>query len=152
MEIFWTIIAGVVVFVLSQLFIEYGLRPIQKYKNLKGRIAYLLTYYADVYFNPITDIKEVRKKRLARAQEASDELRKCAAEVIAFSEEKPRHALFIVNSNLLKDVSQYLIGLSNSMYLTKDENDTSFSHTNWVRELENNIRKILKLYKAPIKG
>lgn len=52
-ETFLTIISGVLVFVLSQFFNDYWLKPIQKYKDLRGRIVYSLVLYANLYMNPI---------------------------------------------------------------------------------------------------
>lgn len=42
LTILGTVLSGVFVFILGQLFIEYVLHPIQKYKALKSKIAYLL--------------------------------------------------------------------------------------------------------------
>ena len=57
---FLTVISGVLVFLFGQLFNEYCLKPIQKYKNLRAQIACALTYYAMYYSNPLKndDINE----------------------------------------------------------------------------------------------
>ncbi len=102
---FWTVITGVVVFVLSQLFIEFFLRPIQEYKKLKSDISWALTYYANIYSNP-TGVKQ------ELYNEASTALRKLAAELRAFNIRKPK---ILYKKETLEAASKHLIGLSNCM-------------------------------------
>ena len=111
METFLTIISGVAVFAVSQLFIEYFLKPVQEYKKLRSKIAYELTLYANFYMNP-TLLEEVTD----RAISASDELRKLAAEVDAEIELRPKFNFLIAKKKTLAEVSQNLIGLSNGFY------------------------------------
>ena len=108
---FLTVISGVLVFLFGQLFNEYFLKPIQKYKNLRAQIAYALTYYAMYYSNPLKndDINE-------EYNNASIELRKLAAKVDAMIELRPKGNMFIPKKDRLSEVSKCLIGLSNGMY------------------------------------
>lgn len=110
---FLTVISGVLVFVLCQLFDEYWLKPIQQYKELRARISYSLTLYANLYMNPVEyKLVNVREE----IDNASLELRKLAAEVDSVAELKPFGNFFIANKRTLRKVSENLIGLSNSLY------------------------------------
>lgn len=99
------------VFFLGQLLNEYYFKPIQRYKDLKSRIAYDLTYYAMYYSNPLknTDFNDDYSN-------ASIELRKLAAEVNAMIELRPMGNVFIPRKKKLSEASKSLIGLSNRMY------------------------------------
>lgn len=110
---FLTVISGVLVFVLCQLFDEYWLKPIQQYKELRAKISYSLTLYANLYMNPVEyKLINVREE----IDNASLELRKLAAEVDSIAELKPFGNFFIANKHTLRKVSENLIGLSNSLY------------------------------------
>lgn len=110
-NMFGTVISGVLVFIASQLFIEYFLKPIQEYKKLRSKIAYELTLYANLYMNPSSDPKLIDSE-----YKASIELRKLAAEVDAEIELRPRFNFLIAKRKTLAEVSQNLIGLSNGFY------------------------------------
>lgn len=131
-----TIISGVFVFVLSQLFNEYRLKPIQKYKELRAKISYSLTLYANLYMNPV-------EYKLANAREeinvASNELRQLAAEVDAMIELKPIFSLLIARKEVLAEVSRNLIGLSNNLY--SPHPDIAIEHN------DKRCREIYKLLK-----
>ena len=109
--IFTTVVSGVLVFVLGQLFNEYFLKPIQDYKVLKAKISYSLTFYANLYMNPIT-ISELNQEY----SDASLEIRKLAAEVDATIELRPFGNIFIPRAKILKETSKSLIGISNGFY------------------------------------
>ena len=100
---FWTVLTGVIVFVLSQLFIEFILRPIQEYKKLKSDVSWALTYYANIYSNP-TGVKQ------ELYDEASKELRKLAAELRAFNIRKPK---LLYKKDKIDIAASDLIGLAN---------------------------------------
>ena len=122
-EIFLTIISGVLVFVIGQLFNEYFLKPIQDYKKLRGKIAYTLTFYAQLYMNPI-DILSTNNEY----NSASYEIRKLAAEVDSLIETKPLGNLFIPKIKTLVNVSKCLIAISNNFYsnnISKSQNDNA---------------------------
>lgn len=110
---FLTVISGVLVFVISQLFNEYWLRPIQKHKELRAKISYSLTLYANLYMNPVTyEILNERKE----IGVASNELRMLAAEVDSAVELRPCGNIFISRKKVLTEVSKNLMGLSNNLY------------------------------------
>ena len=103
-EIFLTVISGVLVFVLGQLFNEYFLKPIQSYKQLRAKIAYNLTLYAHFYMNPL----KITQKNEDYSN-ASYDLRKLAAEVDSMIELKPFGNFFIARKTTLREVSKNLI-------------------------------------------
>ena len=110
---FLTVISGVLVFVISQLFDAYWLKPIHNYKELRAKISYNLTLYANLYMNPDEyKLANVREERNI----ASNELRKLAAEVDSMIELKPFGNVFIARKSTLSKVSKNLFGLSNSLY------------------------------------
>ena len=111
-----TIISGVVVFVVCQLFAELILRPIQEYKKLKCKVAKSLVLYARYYSNPQTLGKGGEYSAWACA---SDQMRDLAAEVAGFAEIKPWQIFVfyaIPNKQELNEAYHYLIGLSNSFF------------------------------------
>ena len=115
-EMLYTIISGVVVYVICELFVEFILRPIQEYKRLRGKVAYFLVQYACYYLNP-QSIVELRNS--PGWKDAGDETRKLSSEVAACAEIKP-HAIFVWYSiprkKSLQVVSKSLMGLSNSYF------------------------------------
>ena len=115
-----TILSGVFVYVLSQLFTEFILRPIQEYKQLKAKVAKFLVLHAQYYSNPrFYDESE----NCPAWSVASNEIRELAAEVAAFAEIKPCHLwvfLAIPRKKKLLEAQSYLIGLSNSFFTTRN--------------------------------
>ena len=75
-----TVISGVAVYVFSELFTEFVLRPIQEYKQLKGKVSKLLVLYAQYYCNPQPHGSEDRSPDWLAA---SDALRDLASDVAA---------------------------------------------------------------------
>ena len=74
---FLTVTAGTLVFVLGQFFLEFVLKPIRRYRELKAETAFCLRFYRAKFSNCIVD---------EAAQGAAKEL---AAKFIAYSQEKP---------------------------------------------------------------
>ena len=112
-NVFWTIFAGVFVFVLGQLFIELILNPIKRYKKIKSNIAYCLVFYANIYMNPVaTKVYLNSKKEKITRDKIRDKIRMLAAELSGFTEER---FFCWPNVETIKKVSSLLIGLSNSL-------------------------------------
>ena len=107
-QTFLTIISGVAIFVLGQLFIEFYLKPLQRCKQLRAKAAYCLTYYAN-RFDSNSRISE----------NTSEELRKMAAKLNAFAIEKPL-LLFTVSCKRLRNAASAFIGLSNLVNVNPD--------------------------------
>lgn len=127
-----TVVSGVLVFILGQLFLELIIKPLQKYKEIKSEIAFSLVYYADLYYNPVPSGMETKDPEREAARK---ELRKLAAKLTGFAEEK-----WLFNWPKLENIKEAetcLIGLANGMMST---------HTNLqVTENEERVKKIKKL-------
>lgn len=113
-EIFLTITTVVLVFVLSQLFIELIINPNKKYKSLKARIGYKLAMYSCYYCNPYRFDKEQNVRNLEEYSEASKEVRKIGAELAAYIGTVP--AFRFKKRKKLREVRDSLIGISNGFY------------------------------------
>lgn len=131
-----TVISGVLVFVLGQLFNEYFLKPIQEYKQLRAKISYSLTYYADLYMNPIEFNKDIEDQW----KNGSKKMRELSAEVRATIELRPFGNVFIPKKKKLKKVADNLMGISNGFFTTK--NVDRYIQNN---EYRNQIYKLLKI-------
>lgn len=53
-SIFWTIIAGVFVFIFSQIILEFILKPLREYKNIKNEVFNKLKFYSNIITNPLS--------------------------------------------------------------------------------------------------
>lgn len=133
-----TIISGVVVYILSQWYTEFILRPIQEYKQLKAKVAKFLVLHAQYYSNPrFYDESE----KCPAWSAASDDIRELAAEVAAFAEIKPPQIFVFLAIPRKKDLLEaqvYLIGLSNSFFMTRNGEDRCIDR---VYEYPDIIRK-----------
>ena len=134
---FITVISGVLVYILGQLFDEYYLKPIREYKQLKGKVAYVLTYYAQYYSNPF----RLSADNAERWENASEELRKVASEVIAFAQTKPIINFFIPRKKVLIKVEHDLMYISNSCFEHGNAQQTAFSNIDCRKE----IYKLMKI-------
>ena len=112
---FLTVISGVLVFILGQLFIECVLNPIKEYKKLKAEISYELVYYARNFANPILFSKE----DIEKWDIAGDKIRDLASKVEAFAQIKPIY-IFPKKKTLLL-VRDKLIGISNGCIASSSE-------------------------------
>lgn len=118
-DMLYTILSGVGVFVVSQLIMEFILKPVIFYKELKGRIASNIVYAAQYYENPLSrenfwDLS-ISEKYKEAYQEVSNELRKLASELAGFQE---AHRVLFPCKDRKKAVELAilnLIGLSNGL-------------------------------------
>jgi len=102
--VFLTVVSGVFVFVVGQIFMEYVLKPRRRYQELRARAAYHLTFYANRY--------NLEKEE---SKPTSEELRKFAAELDAFSVSAPR-IIFLKKTRLtLRRAAVKFVNLSNSV-------------------------------------
>lgn len=136
-QITFTVISGVMVYVISQLCIEYFLQPIKDYKELKAKTAYTLTHNAQYYSNPC---KQKHDTEGFWAQGAKD-MRELASEIDAFAQIRPKYNIFIPSKNTLLSISRSVIGLSNSFYQKEGTLDLFSNNAKLVERIE----KILKL-------
>lgn len=126
-----TVISGVLIFILGQLFLEIIIKQLKRYKDIKAKILYNLVYYANLYSNPICHEDYKDEKISVLYDEAQHELRKLAAEIKGFSEEK--WIIDYPRSQTIEIISSNLIGLSNS--LVGNEQHISIL-------IEHNIRRV----------
>lgn len=113
-----TVLSGVFVYVISQWYTEFVVRPIQEYKCLKAKVAKLLILHAQFYSNPWVYGTD---GDCTAWNAASADIRELAAEVAAFAEVKPFQLLVfhaIPTKKSLIEASRYLIGLSNSFFIS----------------------------------
>jgi hypothetical protein len=86
-----TLGGGVLLLVAGQLLVHWVVEPSLALRAVKGKIAYALMYYANVYMNPGT-------RRTARGQElereCTDEFRRLGAELSAAFEAAPKSRLW----------------------------------------------------------
>lgn len=136
-----TVVSGVLVYICSQLFIEYVLQPIKDYKLLKAKIAYTLTYNAQYYRNAVKWENDKNNTWL----NASKEVRKIAAEMEAFAQIRYKicWSIFIPHKRDLLKVKKALIGISNSFYIAEGEGH--LNRLNFQTEQIEIIERILKL-------
>jgi len=125
-QTFLTIISGVLIFILGQLFIELYLKPLQRFKQLRAKAAYCLTFYAN-RFDLTTKI----------SGNTSEELRKMAAELNSFAIEKPL-LLFNISRRRLRNAASAFIGLSNSVAENPNHD--------FINESTNIVSKTLRLH------
>lgn len=111
---FVTVLSGVIVFIISQLFIELYIRPLARYNEIRAKIAYNLVYYANIYMNPfdLNTLKSMNEYP-ENYKKASEDLRKLAAEITGFAQER-QLLKFYISAKRIEKVNKSLIGLSNS--------------------------------------
>ena len=136
-QVFWTVLSGVLVFVIGQLLVKFAIEPMHEYRKLCGEIADALVFYANV----TARYTGIQKELLEEAQRTYRRLagQLCArAHVIrlypvwAFVRLVPRR----------KDLAQAassLIGLSNNVF---DQSVDGFKAKDKYRD---DIKKLLDL-------
>lgn len=133
----FTVVAGVLVYVICEWLKEVWLTPLQEFKKLRAKTSHHLVLYARYYANPIIGNKPLPDEY----EEASLELRKLASEVTAFAEVIPIFHPGIPAPNDIVEAGKDLIGLSNSMTLTSSDTFSfHIKHTEMSRE---NIKRLL---------
>ena len=126
------------------LFVQVYFKSIERYNELKARTIRALIYYANMFHNPI-DLADMPDHKLPQKhEEASDEIRKLAADWKALIELKASPGFFIPKNVKLEDVSRNLIGLSNGMEYPYNSKDSDTIRNNSRLEVE--IKKLLEIY------
>ena len=140
--VFLAVMSGVFIYIITEWVKEYFFVPVQKYKEIKQKIAYALIYYACYYSNPIA-LENLDKQNpdVQRALEGSYEIRKLAAELGGFIETLRLIKIGIPSKKKLYSAQKELIGLSNSFTKTKDN-----LKADRVSEQVSAIKKDLKMY------
>ena len=123
---FFTVISGILVYILSQRYDEYRRKPRLKYYEIRSRIKYYLLLHANLYTNPLQLADKNTEAILKRYSEASDDMRKVGAELAGIISSLPMTiGKTIPKKQELNDVVRYLIGISNSFYMPYNVNDTT---------------------------
>lgn len=125
MEIFLTVISGVLVFVLGQIINSFYIQTLIKQKETIGKISDAIIYYANLYTSPINradsdfDRKEERNK-------AHEIFRNLAAELISRTQQIPSYQFLsflriVIDKKVIIEARKNLIGLSNGMWPGHDD-------------------------------
>jgi hypothetical protein len=110
-QVFWTILSGVTVYVLGQVFVKFVIDPIQNLYKLIGEVGHSLIYYANLYSNTQMCDK-------SQLQEAHDTLRRQSCQLFSSAYAIPGYGLW-ARLRLLppyydaQEAVGQLIGLSN---------------------------------------
>ena len=111
---FETILAGVTIFVLGQVFLKMVIDPVQKLKSTLGEIAHALVYYASVYGNPGSLPPERSQEAYERLRDLSSQLAGDLRVIPLFS--ITRFIFFLPARESLISAQREVIGLSNGVY------------------------------------
>jgi len=136
---FLTVISGVLVFIISQYFLELIINPMREYKQIKSKIGFAITMYACYYSNPFNYDKKGLSDEIKMYENVSNELRKTGSELSGYIATIPRFRIHKIKK--LNEVKRYLIGLSNGLFIHNSDSDT----INHNIEFSRNIEKILNL-------
>lgn len=114
MDVFATIITGVVVFVAGQLVLKLVIDPVHDFKRTVADIVHALAEYAGVYSNPGGAVPAIQVK-------ASEELRKLSARLNAQmflipSYDTVSKVFRLPPRKAVREISGHLIYLSNAVF------------------------------------
>ena len=110
-----TICGSVIVLVIGQILIRFFIDPIIELREMIGKVADTVIFYANIYANPGVGSKE-------ECHEAMDALRQSASLLRARAMAIPLNSLFaflrvIPTPKSISEASGKLIGLSNSIHI-----------------------------------
>lgn len=143
LTILGTVISGVLVFVLCQIIVQKYIKTYEEYKTLKGKVAFLLVMYANLYCNPINVLNVEDEDKIEKRKQAGIETRILAAELSAFQERVEKGGVGIPSKDKLIRAASELIFLSNSFFVHPDESITTASKNN--RECADKIKEALSI-------
>ncbi|SRR5260221_134197 len=112
--VFFTVLSGVITFVIGQLIVKLVLEPVQEMKRTIAQISHVLIERANVIANPGVPAKEI-------LDETSQLLRKLSSQLHAHLYLVPCYKVisgifYLPSKEKLLVASSALIGLSNSIY------------------------------------
>lgn len=139
-----TVISGVLVFIIGQIFKEIWLTPLQEYKKLKAKISFSLSYYAQYYSNAV-DFATCGEKTKKIYMDASDEMRKISCELDGFIETLSWFKPCIPKKKKLYEASREIIGISNGFFCPYNSDRTE-TRINYNIKSRDSIYKLLKIY------
>ena len=131
---FWTVLSGVFVLVIAQIFIKLVLDPIAEQKRAIGVVAYALIYYSNIYSNPGVSARTAD-------DQASSKLRDASSQLLAATSLIPRYRIWsriglVLPRASIDTACSNLIGISNS---------TSPDHVQQIHELKKAIAEALRI-------
>ena len=139
-----TIVSGVLVYIIGELLQTIWLSPLQKYKRIKHDVAVALSYHARVYVN-VVDIAHIDNAVKKEYCEVSDKLRSLSCDISGFIETLSWFKIGIPSKKKLRDASDLLMLLSNSLFSPYNTQPTSGDHAE-NRETARQISIALGLY------
>lgn len=136
MQVFTTILSAVVVFILSQFFLEIVLKPFKKYKKAEFLIDSQLKFYANKLSSP--DVLS-RKEELIRIV---DTIRNLSCELEASYKQVTCHWLFkmanlIPTKGKIENAASILIRVSNSVGISNPGIVKNYEDVKEIRKLLN---------------
>lgn len=143
MELVITIISGVGVFFLSQIVMEFYIKPVQEYRELRRKISVLITQNEN-YYTSLHSYEKCSDFERDKREQISDETRAMASELRGFIETMPFIHVGIPRRKSLFDASAELIGLSNGLF--EDFQETFHGYAKGNVENIRNVKRLLKLY------
>ncbi|RED57186.1 hypothetical protein DFP95_111100 [Cohnella lupini] len=114
----FTILGGIIIFIVSQLFLKIVLEPLAEFKKLKGKITFALIYHANVYSSPRPLTEMTRQDE--PITNASKDFRTLASELLGYYQQLSCKRIVIrfkaiPNRENINDASRCLIGLANGL-------------------------------------
>lgn len=144
-DVFWTIVGGVIVFILCQVCVEVWLRPLQYYKQLRRTIAAMLVEYASYYSNPLQLASQNTQEICDEYKKVGEKTRQLASELKGFIETMSWLHIGIPSKDKVNKASMEMIGLSNRLHQKNNvRNDHSTSEMNALAVRR--IKTYLKIY------
>jgi hypothetical protein len=141
-----TLVAGIVLFVLSQLLLKLVIEPVIEQRKAIGETIYAMLQYAWAFANPAEQVS-------AGTDAASDALRNCASRLITTTNAvRPYWPARWLGAPRLQDVGEVastLIGLSNGVYKSGGADPQQGSHN---VESARRIRRLLGVRSMTLGG
>lgn len=139
-----TVTSGVIVFIIGQILTTVWLHPLQKYKDIKQRIAEKLSYHARYYTNVI-DLANSSERGIEQYSNASDELRQLSCELTGYIESLSWIKIGIPKKKNLSQAAGELMALSNSFFSPYNVQPVLEDNIK-NRNTANNVRRLLRMY------
>jgi hypothetical protein len=125
--VFYTVLSGVLIYILGQIINKFIIDPIQHQKETFGKISDALIFYANIYTSPTKEGDNLLKNR----EEAQTKFRNLACELISKTHQIPLYKLLswlklVLKKENIISSEKDLIGLSNGMWPSNTE-ETMFN-------------------------
>ena len=149
--------SGVVVFIISQYFLEIIIKPYSKYKNIKYRILNNLKFYSRIITNPLefeyfeespvlkTNFSEEKRRKYQDKVndyiKISDDIRMLSCELDEFYYSIPKWYRKVFIKDEVDKASSNLIGLSNSLFKNPASGfDVILHNSNKLEDIKKQLR------------